>query len=58
MGASEQRARSARAAAALKARGIYHGKRLSKPFPNSGGLTMVNKPGSSKNQRRQAGGRK
>lgn len=38
-------------AADLKKRGIFHGKRLTKPAPNSGGQTMVNKPGSAKYQR-------
>lgn len=52
MGRSEQRNKSQKAAADLLKRGIFHGKRLSKPNPNSGGLTMVNAPGSAKNQRR------
>lgn len=51
MGKSEQRLRSQRAAADLVARGFFHGKRQSKPRPNSGGLTMVNAAGSSKYQR-------
>lgn len=51
MGAAEQRAKSAKSAADLKARGIFHGKRMTTPTPNSGGLTMVNATGSSKYQR-------
>ena len=51
MAAADQRAKSARAAAALKARGIYHGKRQSVPYPNSGGLTMTKGPGSAAYQR-------
>lgn len=51
MGAAEQRNKSAKAAAALKARGIFHGKRTTTPAPNSGGLTMSKGPGSSKYQR-------
>lgn len=40
-------------AAHLKAKGIHHGKRLTKPYANSGGTTMVmNVPGSAKAQRR------
>lgn len=38
-------------AADLVARGFWHGKRACKPYPNSGGLTMVHAPGSSKAQR-------
>lgn len=52
MGLAEQRAKNAKMAADLKARGIYHGKRTTSPYPNSGGETMVWKPGSSKNHRR------
>lgn len=52
MGLAEQRAKNAKMAADLKARGIYHGKRLSRPAANSGGDTMVWLPGSSKNHRR------
>jgi len=51
MGAAEQRQKSASMAADLVKRGIYHGKRLTKPYPNSGGLTMTKGPGSSKYQR-------
>jgi hypothetical protein len=39
-------------AADLLARGIYHGKRTTTPYPNSGGTTMTTGNGSSKNQRR------
>lgn len=38
-------------AAHLVKSGIWHGKRKTSPAPNSGGLTMVNEAGSSKNQR-------
>ena len=31
--------------------GIHHGKRLSKPMPNSSGNTLTSGPGSSKAQR-------
>lgn len=53
MGAAENRAKSARMAADLVKRGIFHGKRTTHPYANSGGLTMVNEPGSSKAQRRK-----
>lgn len=52
MGKAESRAKAAKMAADMVARGIYHGRRMTKPYPNSGGTTMVNAPGSSKNQRR------
>lgn len=52
MSLTDQRQRSAKMAADLLKRGIYHGKRTTKPYPNSGGTTMVFAPGSSKNQRR------
>lgn len=40
-------------AAHLRDRGITHGKRLTRPYANSGGTTMVmDQPGSSRNQRR------
>lgn len=51
MGASERRAKDAKMAADLVSRGIFHGKRMTSPNKNSGGLTMVNAPGSSKAQR-------
>lgn len=54
MGAADQRAKSAKMAADLVKRGIFHGKRLTSPHRNSGGTTMVFAPGSSKNQRRNA----
>lgn len=54
MGAAENRAKSAKMAADLVKRGIYHGKRMTKPYPNSGGTTMTSGPGSSKAQRRVA----
>lgn len=47
-----QRAKDSAMAASLLKKGIWHGRRLTRPYPNSGGLTMVNAPGSSKNQRR------
>ena len=40
------------AAAFLKRKGILHGMRQSRPFPNSGGLTMTGGPGSAAYQRR------
>lgn len=54
MAAADQRAKSSKMAADLVKRGIYHGKRLTSPHKNSGGTTMVNLPGSSKNHRRNA----
>lgn len=53
MSAAEQRAKSAKMASDLLKRGIFHGKRLTKPYPNSGGTTMTGGPGSSKYQRLQ-----
>lgn len=51
--AANDSAKDKEMAAHLRARGIHHGKRLTSPYPNSGGLTMVtNLPGSSKNHRR------
>lgn len=52
MGLAENRAKAAKMAKDLIARGYPHGKRQSKPYPNSGGTTMVWQPGSSKAQRR------
>jgi hypothetical protein len=52
MSKESQRKKSAAYAAWLREHGFYHGKRQSKPYPNSGGLTMINAPGSSKAQRR------
>jgi hypothetical protein len=52
MGASEQRTKSAKMAADMVKRGIYHGRRMTSPYPNSGGTTMVmNTVGSSCYQR-------
>lgn len=51
MGAQENKIKSQRMAADLVARGFFHGKRKSSPRPNSGGLTFVWAPGSSKYQR-------
>ena len=51
MSAADQRAKSAKMAADLVKRGIYHGRRMTSPYPNSGGTTMVFAPGSSKYQR-------
>ena len=51
MSATEQRNRSQKTAADLLRRGIFHGKRLTSPYKNSGGLTMSNGPGSAKYQR-------
>lgn len=52
MGAIERRTKDAKMAQDLAKRGIFHGKRTSKPYPNSGGTTAVNAPESSKLQRR------
>ena len=54
MSASQQRERSQRMAADLIARGYPHGRRMSRPAPNSGGLTMTEGQGSSKYQRLMA----
>jgi hypothetical protein len=54
MGAAEDRAKHSKMAADLIKAGYPHGKRRSKPYPNSGGTTMVNAPGSSKYQRLMA----
>lgn len=54
MGKAEERAKMSKMASDLIARGYPHGKRMSKPFPNSGGLTMVFAPGSTKYQRLMA----
>lgn len=51
MGAAEQRNKSQAMAADLLKRGIWHGRRMTSPHPNSGGTTMVFAPGSSKYQR-------
>lgn len=51
MSSSERANKSAKTAADLVARGFYHGRRQSKPYPNSGGLTMTSGPGSSRYQR-------
>jgi hypothetical protein len=56
MGASENRVKSQKMAADLKARGYHHGRRQSSPYPNSGGMTMSEGPGSSNAQRRKPGG--
>lgn len=53
MSAASQRERSQKTAEDLKRRGIFHGKRMSKPYPDSGGLTMTWGPGSSKYKRRK-----
>ena len=47
MGAAEQRNKSQAMAADLLKRGIWHGRRMTSPYPNSGGTTMVFAPGSS-----------
>lgn len=53
MGAAEQRNKSAKMAADLVKRGIWHGKRMTRPYPDSGGTTMSNGAGSSKYKRYQ-----
>lgn len=52
MGASENRAKNSKMAADLVKRGIYHGKRLTRPAANSGGTSMTFGPGSAAAQRR------
>lgn len=53
MAAADQRAKSSKMAADLVKRGYYHGRRMTSPYKNSGGTTMVmNTVGSSKFQRR------
>lgn len=56
MALAQQREKSAKMAKDLIARGYPHGKRASKPYPNSGGTTGLDlrMVGSSKYQRRQA----
>jgi hypothetical protein len=39
MALAERRAKSAKMAKDLIARGYFHGRRASKPYPNSGGTT-------------------
>ena len=53
MGAAENRAKNSKMAADLVKRGIFHGKRLTRPFANSGGTTMTFGPGSAAAQRRK-----
>lgn len=53
MGRPEQRNKMSKMARDLIAAGFPHGKRKSRPMPNSGGLTMVNRPGSTKLHRRE-----
>lgn len=56
MALAEQRAKDARMAKRLVDEGIPHGYRRTSVAPNSGGLTMLWGPGSSKNQRRNGYG--
>ena len=51
---SDRSTKDKKMAADLRSRGIYHGRRLSGPYPNSGGTTMVVASGSAVNQRRLA----
>lgn len=51
MSKSTEAAKHKKMAADLLKRGIFHGKRTSSPYPNSGGMTMTSGPGSSKYQR-------
>lgn len=53
MSKSEGRNKASKQAAMLIQQGYPHGRRRSRPSPNSGGLAMVNAPGSSRNQRRK-----
>lgn len=50
--ASERSAKDKAMASHLKAQGVFHGKRLTSPARNSGGLTLTNGPGSAAYQRR------
>ena len=54
MGLAENRAKAAKMAKDLIARGYPHGRRQTNPYANSGGMTMSWAPGSSKYQRRMA----
>lgn len=51
MGKPEGRTKAQHTAAELVKRGYPHGRRQSRPSPNSGGLTMVNRPGSTRYHR-------
>lgn len=51
MAHADQRAKSAKMAKDLIARGYPHGRRMTSPYPNSGGLTMTKGPGSAAYQR-------
>lgn len=53
MGAAENRNKSQAMAADMVKRGIHHGKRMTKPYPHSGGMPTLGAVGSSKYQRRQ-----
>lgn len=55
MGRSEEKSKNAAMAKYLADHGYPHGKRMTTPAPNSGGLAMVNDTGSSKYQRRTKG---
>lgn len=54
----DRSAKDKKMAADLAKRGIFHGRRMTRPYPNSGGTTMVNEAGSSKYQRRRKRGYK
>lgn len=51
MSKAEHKTKDSAMAAHLVKTGYWHGRRKTSPAPNSGGLTMVNEAGSSKNQR-------
>lgn len=54
MGKAEDRNKHQKMAEDLRKRGIFHGKRLSKPYPNSGGeysQSWVSRVGSAAYQR-------
>lgn len=54
MALADQRAKSAKMAKDLIARGFYHGRRQSSPYPNSGGMTFrLTDVGSAAYRRRQ-----
>lgn len=49
----DRSAKDKKMASDLVKRGIYHGKRLTSPYPNSGGLTMTYDAGSTNHKRRK-----
>lgn len=49
----DRAAKDKKMAADLVKRGIYHGRRMTQPYANSGGLTMTYDAGSTNHKRRQ-----